>query len=484
MEQKNFILAVVLSLGFILLWSVFVVPKFAPPQAPVSATSPVSAGGSADPAMMSATGESSATPTAPSATVVLQNADNTVTLDPRGGSVQKWILDTKLQTLDVVEHAEGLPLASFPNTLFKISTHGDTAVMEATLPNGVHVTKTLTLAATGWGPGLGTVTTEQKENASQIRALTMGPLTAHVVKEGDHPEFGRWVGIDNRYFLVAFIPTSAHTTAITSIGKKEFTRVQLVEDTHVPGHGTTMLSYELYVGPKGYTALKTYNRSLEASVNFGTFSAVGKLILRALYRLKAWTGNYGVSIIILTLILQILLLPLTLKSFKAAQSMKKLQPKLARLKEMYGGDPKRMNVETMNLYKTSGTNPFGGCLPMVVQLPIFWALFTTLRNAYELRGSPFVGWIHDLSIHDPLYILPVVMGGGMFLQQRMTGSTADPTQRQMMYIMPVMFTVMFANFPAGLVLYWLTNSLATITFQWIYLRYTTGTAERPEIVKH
>jgi YidC/Oxa1 family membrane protein insertase len=222
---------------------------------------------------------------------------------------------------------------------------------------------------------------------------------------------------------------------------------------------------------------------LEASVDFGTFSPVGKLILSAIYRLKALTGNYGVSIILLTLMLQCLLLPLTLKSFKAAQSMKKLQPKIARLQETYKGDPKRLNIEMMNLYKTSGTNPFGGCLPMVLQLPIFWALFTTLRNAYELRGSPFIFWIHDLSVHDPYYILPVVMGGGMFLQQRMTGASSDPTQRQMMYIMPVMFTAMFMNFPAGLVLYWMTNSFATITFQWTYLRLTTGTPNRPEIIQ-
>ena len=508
MEQKNFILAVALSVGFILFWTVVVMPHFTPPPVPVTAVN-------GDPTAPPVAGTLTAAPShflqsGQSQTVTLSNADNEIVLDSRGGGVQSWKLSSKIQTFDLVRvpDMQPLPLASFPDTLFKISPQTDGAVMTATLPSGIRVTKTLSLSSTGhlhsikfdfvnptgnavqlpawdwgWGPGLGTVATEQKENAALTRGLSMGPLKAHVIREDKPGEFGRWVGLDNRYFLVAFIPTSAHTTHFEVVGKKENTTARLEETIAIPAHGETVLSYDLYVGPKGYTQLKKYNRSLEASVDFGFFSPVGKVIISALYRLKALTGNYGVSIILLTLILQILLLPLTLKSFKAAQSMKKLQPKIAKLQEAYKGDPKRLNVEMMNLYKTSGTNPFGGCLPMVLQLPIFWALFTTLRNAYELRGSPFVGWIHDLSVHDPLYILPVVMGGGMFLQQRMTGATSDPTQRQMMYIMPVMFTAMFMNFPAGLVLYWMTNSFATITFQYTYLRLTTGTANRPEIIK-
>jgi len=506
MEQKNFVLALVLSLGFILLWSVFVVPRFSPPAPPAS-TAPLNSPATVDNTMPDS--RQSITQ-GKVETVTVRNADNTIVLDPRGGGVQSWMLNAKSQTFDLVRDATALPLplASFPDTLFKISVQPDGAVMRATLPNHIEVTKTLTLSPTGhlhtiqfrfhnpsasaiqlekwewgWGPGLNTVPTEQKENAGLIRGLTMGPLKAHVVHENDQQPFGSWVGIDNRYFLVAFIPTSAHITDFRVTGKKETTRVHLVETTPVPPHSDITLAYDLYVGPKGYTQLKTYHRHIEESVDFGTFGPIGKLILSALYRLKAVTGNYGVSIIILTLCLQVMLMPLTLKSFKAANAMKKLQPKIAKLQELYKGDPKRLNVEMMNLYKSSGTNPFGGCLPMLLQLPIFWALFTTLRNAYELRGAPFVGWIHDLSVHDPYYILPVVMGGGMFLQQRMTGATTDPTQRQMMYMMPIMFTFMFMNFPAGLVLYWMTNSFATITFQYFYLRATTGTPNRPEIIR-
>jgi len=161
--------------------------------------------------------------------------------------------------------------------------------------------------------------------------------------------------------------------------------------------------------------------------------------------------------------------------------MKKLQPQIAALQKTYKSDPKRLNIEMMNLYKKTGTNPFGGCLPMLLQLPIFWALFTTLRNAYELRGAPWIGWVHDLSVADPLHILPIIMGGAMFLQQRMSGAVTDPTQKQMMLMMPIMFTVMFFNFPAGLVLYWLTNNIMTMIIQFSLLRYTEQN-KKPELV--
>jgi len=172
--------------------------------------------------------------------------------------------------------------------------------------------------------------------------------------------------------------------------------------------------------------------------------------------------------------------PLTIKSFKATLAMKKLQPKIAEIQARFKNDPKRLNVEMMNVYKSTGTNPFGGCLPMLLQLPIFWALFTTLRNAYELRGAPFYGWIHDLSTPDvlfqaggfPVHALPLIMGGAMFFQQKMAGAASDPTQKQMMTMMPIMFTFMFYGFPSGLVLYWLTNNLMTMAFQWSFQKYS------------
>jgi len=172
----------------------------------------------------------------------------------------------------------------------------------------------------------------------------------------------------------------------------------------------------------------------------------------------------------MTLLLQILVFPLTLKSLKAAAAMKKLQPLMKELQTKYKADPQRMNVELMNLYKTQGVNPLSGCLPMILQLPIFWALFTTLRNAYEIHGAPWIFWIHDLSMKDPYYVLPVLMGLGMLLQQKMTATATDPAQAKMMMFMPVIFTFMFLKFPAGLVLYWLVNNILTVSEQYIIMR--------------
>jgi YidC/Oxa1 family membrane protein insertase len=265
-------------------------------------------------------------------------------------------------------------------------------------------------------------------------------------------------------------------------GTKDQTQVMVHQPLTVPAHGQVTLQYQLYAGPKGYTQLGLYQKDLQAAVDFGMFSALGKWILKVVYWLQERTGNYGWAIVILTIGLQILMFPLTIKSFKATLAMKKLQPQIAALQKNFKSDPKRLNIEMMNLYKKSGTNPFGGCLPMLLQLPIFWALFTTLRNAYELRGAPWIGWIHDLSAADPYHVLPVVMGGAMFFQQRMAGATTDPTQKQMMWMMPIMFTVMFFNFPAGLVLYWLTNNLITMAFQGGLMRYNQKKPEF-ELVK-
>jgi YidC/Oxa1 family membrane protein insertase len=190
------------------------------------------------------------------------------------------------------------------------------------------------------------------------------------------------------------------------------------------------------------------------------------------------TGNFGWAIIILTVILQLLLFPLSLKSFKASIAMKKLQPHIKALQEKYKSDATRLNAEMMNLYKTHKVNPLGGCLPMLLQLPIFWALFTTLRNAYEIRGAGWILWVKDLSAPDtlmrvsgfPINILPLIMGIGMLFQQKMMSVSTDPMQEKMMYMMPVLFTFMFWNFPSGLVLYWLVNSIVSMSEQYIIMK--------------
>lgn len=492
--NKNILLAVILSVSFLFLWSVFMVPRLAPP--PPQPTPPAQVAPQADPGkpaeLVSA---HRGQPAAPDA--ILRDEHNEIIFSPQGGGIRQWRLKLKGEEVNLVAapDTEPLPLASGTDSLFKMTSQPGQLVMQGTLANGLRLTKTLALSPAGflhtlsfrfdnpfsqpvdlknwewgWGPGLGTTTSEHKENARLTRALQMGKLKAHALKAGTYSDAGEWVGIDNRYFMVAFLPSGDADPHVVVSGTKDQTRVVLQHDLTVPARGLAVLHYEIYVGPKGYTQLKRYNKNLEEGVDFGLFSALGKLILSAIYRLQKWTGNYGWAIVILTLILQVLILPLTIKNFKSMLAMKRIQPQIAALQKQYKSDPKRLNIEMMNLYKKTGTNPFGGCLPMLLQLPIFWALFTTLRNAYELRGTPWIGWIRDLSAADPYHILPIIMGGSMFLQQRLSGAVTDPTQRQMMFIMPIMFTVMFFNFPSGLVLYWLTNNLATIAIQWFFQR--------------
>ena len=183
-----------------------------------------------------------------------------------------------------------------------------------------------------------------------------------------------------------------------------------------------------------------YGMGLERAIDFGFFSWIGRKMLEALEHLHGMTGNWGWSILILTLCLQALLFPLTWKSLRAAGAMKKLAPEVAKLQQKYADDSQKLSAATMELYKTKGANPLGGCLPMVLQMPIFIALFNALRNSWELHGAVWIFWIKDLSAKDPYYVLPIVMGGLMFLQSKMNPPAGDPAQQKIMMFMPLMFT--------------------------------------------
>jgi len=208
-------------------------------------------------------------------------------------------------------------------------------------------------------------------------------------------------------------------------------------------------------------------------------------LLKALEFSHRFTGNYGIDIILLTVVIKLLFTPLTNKSFKSMREMQKLQPQMAKLREKLKDKPEEMNREIMELYRRHKVNPLGGCLPMLLQIPVFIGLYTALQNAVELRHAPFMLWMNDLAApdrlgsiqlpfvqHPGIPVLTLLMGVSMFVQQWMTPSTGDPAQQRVMMIMPVMFTVMFVNFPAGLVLYWLVNNVLTIAQQ----GYMTRTA--------
>jgi YidC/Oxa1 family membrane protein insertase len=239
-----------------------------------------------------------------------------------------------------------------------------------------------------------------------------------------------------------------------------------------PGQSVTV-THRLFVGPKDIDVLKEQGNSLEQSLDLGWFTVIAKPLMYTLKFFYKYVGNYGIAIIIITVILKALFFPLTHKSYKSMKGMQKIQPEMTKLREKYKDDRDAMNKAVMELYREHKVNPMGGCLPMVVQIPVFFALYKSLMFSIELRHAPFLLWITDLAgpdnlfgqlLHIPFVIgpLPILMGISMFVQQKMTPSQMDPMQQKMMLALPVVFTFMFLSFPSGLVLYWLVNNVLTI----------------------
>jgi YidC/Oxa1 family membrane protein insertase len=226
-------------------------------------------------------------------------------------------------------------------------------------------------------------------------------------------------------------------------------------------------TYQLYLGPKVIELLKELNVGAEEVVRFGWFTPIAKILLHFIRFTHKVTKNYGVDIVIISILLKIIFWPLTKKSYTSMKEMQKVQPEMAMLREKYKDDKTRLNREMMDLYKRRKVNPLGGCLPMVVQIPIFFALYWALMGSIELRHAPFILWIQDLSYRDPIYVSPILMGASMVWQQKMTPAVGDPRQAKMMMIMPIVFTFLFLTFPSGLVIYWLVTNILTIGQQYL-----------------
>lgn len=231
--------------------------------------------------------------------------------------------------------------------------------------------------------------------------------------------------------------------------------------------GTQALSLHGYVGPKEWRTFEAIHPDLVNNIEFGWFTFLSKPFFRVMLWIHDFVGNWGWAIILFTLLVKLILFPLSYKGMMSMNKMRDLAPKMKELKEKYGKDPAKMNQQTMAMYKKHGANPMGGCLPMLLQIPVFFALYRVLLNADELQGAPWIGWIVDLSDKDPFYILPVLMGVSMFFQQKITPNTmTDPMQKKIFQWFPVIMTFFFLTFPAGLVLYWLTNNLLSIAQQY------------------
>ncbi len=299
-----------------------------------------------------------------------------------------------------------------------------------------------------------------------------------------------WAGYEGNYFLCGIVPIDGAGNSFTMEGDQDLTRMQLAGDldTLQPG-GMKEYKYHLFYGPKKLEMLKSIGYNLDKAVNFGWFDVIAKPTLWLLNKFYSVFGNYGIAIILVTILFKVLFWPITQKGMKSMKNMQKLQPKMAKIKEKYKDDPTRMNQEVMSLYKTYKVNPLGGCLPMVLQIPVFFALYKVLLQSIELRHAPFMLWITDLSAPDRLYlgfdipylggfpVLTVLMGASMFLQQKMSPSTADPTQAKIMMFLPLIFTFMFIKFASGLVLYWFINNLLSILQQVIINRETKKPAK-------
>lgn len=221
-----------------------------------------------------------------------------------------------------------------------------------------------------------------------------------------------------------------------------------------------------YLGAKEYTVLKSVDSRLERVIEYGWFTFIAKPMFAFLSWLFAYLGNWGWAIVVMTLIVRLILFPLTYKSMISMNKLKDLAPKMTELREKYKGDPQKLNLHMMELYKKHGANPFAGCLPILLQIPIFFAIYRVLLNAVELKAAPWALWIEDLSVLDPYYVLPILMGASMFVQQLITPMTIqDPTQAKIMKFLPLVFTFFFLWFPAGLTLYWCVNNLCSLVQQ-------------------
>jgi len=339
-----------------------------------------------------------------------------------------------------------------------------------------------------WGPGFGNASpAEQKSRYGGGRGIAVFPPPARpkkdrlderklmkikqwddlITKKHNDFYFIQWAAYEDNYFTALFITSPEKATAsFLREGSEEAPYFFL----------SVSPPQKVYIGPKDFDVLSEFGYEAKRLIRFGFFGFISEILLRANKYFYKLIPNWGISIIILTLIVKIIFFPLTYSSMRSMSKMQELQPKIKALRAKYKkakqdiAQRRRMNEEIMKLYKQQGVNPAGGCLPMLIQIPVFWGFFRLLGVAIEFRHSPFVFWIKDLSVMDPYYVTPILMGITQFISQKMTPTSADPTQARMMLLMPVVFVFIFASFPSGLVLYWLTNNVLQIGQQYIMNR--------------
>lgn len=307
---------------------------------------------------------------------------------------------------------------------------------------------------------------EHKDSNGQVRQFVTYAKDSKFISVAKDDNFDgnfRWLGIDYNYHLFALVFDKAETAKVVTTEKGE-----MIADL---SNKSNIVSGSFVFTKKNYDhliAISEGSENLHLSVDFGFFAILAVPTLRGLQFIYKYIPNYGLAIILLTIFLRLITFPLQYKSFKSMKKMQAIQPELLKIKEKYKDDNVKMQKETMALFQKAGANPLSGCLPLLLQMPFFFAIYRVLYSAVELVGAPFFGWIHDLSNHDPFYILPLLMAGSMFLQQKMTPQTSmDPTQQKIMLFMPIIFGFIMKDLPAGLVLYIFVSTMVGILQQYL-----------------
>ena len=283
---------------------------------------------------------------------------------------------------------------------------------------------------------------------------------------------GGWIAMLQHYFLSAWIPSQEGTNLAYSIANTKqqpatYTIGLRSENELVAPGNSAEFTSQLFVGPKLVKRLEEITPGLELTVDYGVLTFLSKPLYWLLSFYQSYVGNWGLAIILLTMTIKAVFYKLSETSYRSMAKMRKVGPRLKTLKERYGSDRQKMNAAMMELYKTEKINPMGGCLPILVQIPVFIALYWALLETVDLRQAPFILWIEDLSVMDPYFVLPIIMGVSMLVQQKLNPVPPDPIQAKVMMALPFVFTFFFAFFPAGLVLYWVVNNILSITQQWI-----------------
>ena len=318
-------------------------------------------------------------------------------------------------------------------------------------------------ASTFTGPAA--YTEKEKFNKLEFTAIDKNKITIPTQVAAGDPA---WVAMVQHYFASAWIPGDKAARDIYA-GRidNNLYRIGMQTPLGIVAPGTTVVEKaKLFVGPQEESVLETIAPGFALLKDYGYLTILAKPIFWLLENIHTYVGNWGWSIILLTILIKLVFFPLSAASYKSMARMKEVQPRLLAMKEQYKGEPQKLNQAMMEMYRKEKINPLGGCLPVVIQIPVFISLYWVLLSSVEMRNAPWIGWIQDLSVPDPYYILPIIMAASMFVQTKLNPTPPDPIQAKVMMYMPLVFSVMFFFFPSGLVLYWVVNNLLSIAQQW------------------